>query len=267
MRKFIAWLFESKPSNLLTVILALISVVGSYFGARSGASSIIKIDQNQKLTQNQTNNFTPDVLSITDTKAENSNGVNFDPSNWVFSVNVLADKEGFYCPSGNSFPSWFMWTKKRHLPDKANTITFIMLDKTKDDKNPSFYITYGDKSNSAPEQFYRLNIFDGDASTLRLYNNNDEEIVFDRSSDPAPTDKYITLKIDPIFPNTKSVSLLINPTVSYQIDGKIKDLNLQKEFKANLPIPSTDSMGEGFQYGIGVSRGDCFKIISSTFEN
>lgn len=269
MSKLKEWLFSNRPNNLLTIILALLGVIGSYFGARSGVSSTIKVDQNQNqnLTQNQTNNITTDVLSASDTKIDTSSGVNFDPDKWIFSVSTSSDKEGFYCPNGNSFPSWFIWTKNRYLPNKPNTVTFILLDKTKNDKNPSFYLTYGDKSNSAPEQFYRLNIFDGDASTIRLYDNNDEEVLYDRSSDPAPTDKYITLKLDPVFPNIKSVSLLLNPTVSYQIDGKIKDLNLQKEFKTNLPIPSIESMGEGFQFGIGVSKGDCFKIISSTFEN
>ena len=78
-----------------------------------------------------------------------------------------------------------------------------------------------------------------------------------------PLDKFITLKISPAFPNKKSSILLLNPTISYQLEGKQYDFDPKKEFKIDLPFTSSEAQGNGFQYGMGISKGDCFKIISS----
>ena len=269
------WLTTSKPNNLLAIIIAIITAAGSYFGSTLSSNKNIdslRIETNQKIqtissqSQTQSLNIPKEVLSGTteekSTKEKNGNG--FNPDGWVFTNETSPNKEGYYCPANIGFPSWFMWSKNKYKADSQVSISFSLLDKTSDDKNPTLYFSYGDKTSDAPDTFYRINIFDGDLNTIRTYDRDSKEVQFERSINKAPLDRFITFKIAPVFPNKKSSILILNPTISYQLDGKKYDFDPKKEFKINLPLSSGDEQGDGFQYGIGISEEDCFKIISSS---
>lgn len=274
MRNIWEWLTTSKPSNLLVIILAIIAAVGSYLSSNKNINDNItdlRRETNQKIqaissqSQTQNLNIPKEVLSGTtkegSTKEKDGNG--FNPDNWLFTKEISPNREGYYCPTNIGFPSWFMWSKNKYKADSDVSISFSLLDKTSDDKNPTLYFSYGDKTSDAPDTFYRVNIFDGDLNTIRTYDRNGKEVQFERSVNRTPLDRFITFKITPVFPNKKSSILVLNPTISYQLEGKKYDFDPKKEFKINLPLSSGDEQGDGFQYGIGVSEGDCFKIISS----
>ncbi len=257
-----------KPNNLIVILIAVITAIGSIFGAtvvsnKNIATLKTEISQQIKIsnTQNITTNVGEPSKGILSTDTQNNNA--FDPEEWNFVRKISLDKEGYYCPDYTIFPSWFMWTKNRYKANSVFSISFALLDKTVyNDKNPTLYISYGDKTSDAPDAFYRLNLLDGDLNTIRLYDRSDQEVKFERSKTIIPIDKYLTFEISPIFPNKNSSALILNPLLYYQIDGEKNDFDPKKEFKVTLPILSGDDQGDGFQYGIGVSKGDCFKINS-----
>ncbi|MBU0572488.1 hypothetical protein KKH23_03635 [Patescibacteria group bacterium] len=254
----------------IAIIPALITGLFSYFAAINTANTHIaslRSDfqvQNsnvQKQSQTVITSETGSTLSVSDEgEFGNELGKSFDIVNWLFASGMTPDKEGFYCPPKNpAFPSWVMWTANKYLVDREVSITFSLKDKTDNNKNPTFFISYGDKSNDVPDSFYRINVFDGDLNTIRLRDRNDDEVTFERSVSDAPLDKYITLSLSPVFPNKKLPLLTINPAVL----GPEYEFEPGSAFEINLPISSSESQGDGFQYGLGVSTGDCFKIISS----
>lgn len=275
MKSRIINFFTSQPNTLITIILALFAaVVSIWISARNIDNLRVEVNQkilnisNQSQIQNlNLNQSSKDILAAKSEDSQKSNEDGFHIGSWIFYKETLRDeelnKEGYFCPQNNAFPSWFMWSKNKSKADSEVSISFSLLDKTNDDKNPTLYFSYGDKSADAPDSFYRLNILDGDLNTLRLYDRNGREKIAERSINRAPMDKFITLKIFPVFPNKRSSTLLLNPTISYQLDGKQYDFDPKKEFNIDLPFTSSENQGDGFQYGLGISKGDCFKIISS----
>jgi len=263
------WKFLNSP-----LIIALIPATISYFAAVATTSKKInnlKLEFQQQITSSQTQSQTivsdssGSTLSPNDEMNPSDRSSNsFNSSNWMFTKDMIPNKEGFYCPKSPNFPSWSMWTKNRYKADSEISITFSLLDKTDNKKNPTFYISYGDKTSDAPDAFYRFNVFDGDLNTLRLYDREENEVVFERSKNDAPMDKFITLTISPVFLNKKSSTLTLNPVVSYQLDGQEYSFEPEKFFEIDLPLSSGKNQGDGFQYGLGISKGDCFKIISSS---
>ncbi|MCL5113685.1 MAG: hypothetical protein M1372_00745 [Patescibacteria group bacterium] len=269
--KFLKRLITGKPNNLSMVIIAIIAAIGSYLGSTTISNrniNSLQVQTNQKLQAIQSQSLQVfnqpkiDVLGDANKKEENNNGFNTD--NWIFAYETSPNKEGYYCPDNPAFPSWFMWSKNKHNADFETQIYFSLLDRTDNGKNPTLYLSYGDKTGAAPDTFYRINILDGDLSTVRLYGRGgNNSLQFDRSIHRASLDKFITFTISPVFPNKKSSTLILNPVLSFQLDGKQYDFDSKKEFKVDLPLTSANEQGDGFQYGIGISQGDCFKIISS----
>lgn len=250
---------------MLAILLALIAGLGSYF-ASSKNINILKteIANNQKQVTTIINDSPQAVLSITDENNLDKENSSFNSDNWVFTKPMPSNNEGYYCPTNNGFPSWSMWTINKYKADKEISITFSLQDKTKDEKNPTLYLSYGDKTSDAPDTFYKFNIFDGDLNTIRLYDRSGNKIIAEEhAANVASIDNYITFTISPVFPNRKSPKLILNPTISYQFEGEGYLFETKKEFSIKLPLPSGDQQGTGFQFGIGVSKGDCFKIIST----
>lgn len=260
------WLVSNKSNNLFSLIIVIIGALSSYFASITTSSKNInklKLDiiDNQKQTTTFINESPNTILSITDEEGRNSN--HFNSENWVLTKGMIPNNEGYYCPTNIGFPSWSMWTKNKYKADVEISITFSLQDKTKNKKNPTLYFSYGDKTSDAPDTFYRFNILDGDLNTIRLYDRRGNEIIFERSINNAPLDKFITFTISPVFPNKKSSTLILNPEISYQIEGEGYNFEPKNEFKTNLPLSSGDNQGDGFQFGIGISKGDCFKIITT----
>ncbi len=258
--------------------IALITGIFTFIGAVVTSNKIseknvnnLKLDLQQHITNSQTqrqtliNNGEGSTLPAKDEKklGDKSNN-SFNSEDWIFIRDIILNKEGYYCPQSPNFPSWTIWTKNKHKADSEISITFSLLDKTKNNKDPTLYISYGDKTSDAPDTFYRFNIFDGDLNTLRLYNREGTGVLFERSKNSAPLDKFITFTISPVFLNKKSSRLTLNPVISYSLDdGQEHPFQPENKFEINLPLSSSENQGDGFQYGFGVSSGDCFKIISS----
>ncbi len=270
LRKSFSWLFSKEPNNLTRILIAV--VPATIAGACSFIAATHSVNNSnynsQKVAQNTENNQSIDVYAqksevLGNSDEENDGLSSFENSNWIFSYNSYPDKEGYYCPNNNAFPSWFMWSKNKYSAEYSAQFSFSLKDRTENEKNPTLYFSYGDKSNNAPDTFYRINVFDGDLNTLRLYDREGNERLFDRSTNIAPLDKFISFSILPRFPNPNSSMLIINPEISYQKKGKPYEFQPNKEFKVELPISSAEQQGDGFHFGIGVSAGDCFKIIST----
>lgn len=200
------------------------------------------------------------TLGLSDEHKGNDATNSFNPEDWIFVSGMISNKEGYYCPARPPFPSWAMWTKKKYRAEREISITFSLKDNTDNDKNPTLFISYGDKTNEAPDAFYRFNIFDGDLNTLRLLGRDEERLQTATKIDKAHSESFIVFTISPVFINKKSSTLMLNPTIS----AKDYEFNPKEEFKIELPFPSIENQGDGFQYGLGVSKGDCFKILSSS---
>jgi hypothetical protein len=274
--RFSHWLFSNHDSNLLKISIAVIpsciAFIGSIFVTNKTLSSFKqeitqKIENNNIQEQNcnlnttaQTNTPISKNVSVGDSKSPNG----FIKDNWIFYKEISLNEDGYFCPGAPGFPNWEMWTKNKYNAERETNIVFSMLDKTNNNKKPTLMFSLGDKTNKKPDTYYTINIFDGDSNTLRLYNRKGIEIMFDRSKDDIPLNNndYITFTVAPVFSSNKSASLLINPTVSYLIDGQTNTYTPKKEFRIELPL-SKENQGDGFQIGLGVSKGDCFKVISS----
>lgn len=257
------------------LIVALLPAALAYFGAVTNSNkhiSYLKQELQQQITNLQTQKQTlinyesGKTLSASDEERLNDTpSRSFNSMDWTFIRGMAPNKEGYYCPQSPSFPSWAMWTKNKHKANNEISITFSLLDKTKNDKGPTLFISYGDKTSDAPDTFYRFNIFDGDLETLRLYNREGDPVLSERSVNSANLDKYITFTISPVFLNKKSPRLTLNPVISYPLDeGPTYNFEPEGTFELNLPWSSSADQGDGFHYGIGVSGGDCFKVISSS---
>jgi len=257
----------------VAVVPALIVGLLTYIAAVDTSKKTIndlRLELKQQIVSSQIQNQTvitdksASVLSAKDeNKLNNESGNSFNSADWLSSNDMSPNNEGFYCPKQPAFPSWSLWSKNKYMADREIEITFSLLDKTDNNKNPTLYISYGDKDNDVPDAFYRFNIFDGDLNTLRLYDRKEDEVLFERSRNSAPLDKFITFTVSPVFLNKKSSMLTLNPTISYQLDGREYAFEPKKQFEIDLPLPSSEKQGDGFHYGLGVSAGDCFKIIST----
>lgn len=261
-------LFVAVVTSLITYAAAINTSNKAMIDLNNKAKNELSFEFRQQIINSQNQTVTTDKSGLTlsakdEKKVNNESGNSFNSDDWLSMNDMGPNNEGFYCPKKPSFPSWSLWSKNKYLADRDIAITFYLLDKTDDDKNPTLYISYGDKDNDVPDAFYRFNIFDGDLNTLRLYGRKEDEKQFERSRNSAPLDKFITFAVSPVFLNKKSSILTLNPTISYQLDGREYSFEPKNQFATELPIPSSEKQGDGFHYGLGVSEGDCFKIIST----
>lgn len=268
-KRVLNWFLSNKSSNLVAIIIAITPAFISYFLSTSNSNNAINIakqDINQKINNNivqkqECNLDTDSNNKVLGEKNINDEEKGFIKENWKFYKDMIPNEEGYYCPGSPGFPSWAIWTIKKYKADTEASITFSLLDKTNDNKNPTLNFSYGDKTNKTPDIFYKINILDGDLNTIRLYSSKDDGI-FDRSSNDIPLDRYITFTVSPVFSGKSSSKLILNPSITYLVDGKDESYIPKKEFKIELPF-TNERQGDGFQFAIGVSKGDCFKIIST----
>lgn len=267
-----------KNSILFKIIIAVLpAVVTGWFSVYVSEKKIddkFQILSNQISSSQHTEQKSESVLvaenngtvyaSQDDTTSEKP--ITFDDSLWIIAGDTKPDKNGFYCPKQVSFPSWFMWSKQKYKPDHPLIFTFSLKDETpKNDKNPSLFISYGDKTTNGVDAFYRINVFDGDLSTVRLYDRDENEIKIERSINNINFDTFLTLSLEPVFLKKDSTTVYLNMTLDYLFDNESKSLK-SDEFVVKLPFPTQESLGSGFNFGIGVSGGDCFKVISTNIK-
>lgn len=189
----------------------------------------------------------------------------FKNGDWIFSkAKYDLTDDGFYCPKTVGFPSWFMWTKK-FLVEQEVQIRFKLKDETKDnEKPPTLYLSYGDKTSEAPEVFYRVNVLDGDFQTLRVYDGNNNPVGSARAPHQPDLKNDLVIILKPSVPNPNRSNINLNPELSFKIENDETYIFIpEKEFNLGIPLVSLSQQGDGKQIGVGVSKGDCFKIISS----
>jgi len=260
------WLFSNQTNNLTKILIALIPAVLAYIGSVTTSAKMINNQQIVKVDNKQTLINSPEngkiEISEPSISVKEEKKSSFIKENWIFYKEINPNEDGYYCPGQPGFPNWVIWTKNKYKADKEISLSFYLLDKTNNNKNPTLVLSYGDKTNKKPIVYYSLNILDGDLNTIRLYNQKGNDVIFERSREDILLDSYITVNISPVFMGKDSSKLIINPKISYLVESKEESFTPKKEFKIELPFTS-ENQGDGFQFAIGVSKGDCFKIISS----
>jgi len=274
------------PKFLLAIISIVVTTSGaiSYFVSTTTISknvnsikSELKTDVKNEISQyiilSDQEGKTIPIFTSKSTELKQSNTTDgltdFNSEKWHFTgYDYELTKEGFYCPNKVDFLSWFMWTSKKLLIEEEVQIRFKLKDDTKNDKFPTLFISYGDKSNKAPEIYYTINIFDGDLKTIRVNANKDNYKETDRSSKHEPSlENEILFTLRPSAPSRNLSKITLHPELSFKIEND-EQYNFvpEKEFTFGIPLVSIANQGNGKQIGIGISKGDCLKIISSNLQ-
>lgn len=259
----------------LVIVISVLSATAISFSL-----NIISINQLKSEIKNE---FNPTIyfdqkgentsIQTAEPKKENSTVdslEDFNSASWIFSkANPETTNDGFYCPKNVAFPSWFIWTQRKFLIENELKLRFKLKDNTpKNGRPPTLLLSYGDKTSESPEIFYTVNILDGDLRTIRVYAEKGKYEEFDRKSEYEPNldnDLLITLK--PSAPSSNLAKITLNPELSFKIAGdQVYPYIPEKEFTFGVPLVSISQQGEGKQLGVGVSKGDCFKILSSNVQ-
>lgn len=204
-----------------------------------------------------------------DTKLGETLGIDteFNPEEWYIE-SFSIDKEGYYCPTTSKFDYWSIWSKSTYSPN-INSIQIRVLTKTKQGSTlpPTLAISYGEfKPNLSPIQFYRLNIFDTDLKSIRLYNANEDSVAQDWLSENPELKSEMSFKLSPrsIDPNSRILNL--NPRIEYASPNKDKPIvyspNEDSLFQITLPTVGIEDGTVKKQIGIGSSKESCFKPIA-----
>lgn len=278
LRKYLKLqLLKNWPNFLKVLITALLIPAGvSYFVSSTTVKNEIssKIEntiknevaqhfylggntQNKTLTPKESDNQTVPPASGVSLQ-------DFKENEWIFcSQRYDLTKDSFYCPGKVNFPSWFMWTKKKFLIEREVQIRFKLRDNTKNNKPPTLLVSYGDKTGDAPEGFYRINVLDGDFKTIRVYAENRNYEDFDRAEQAPNLDNDLLIILRPNAPS-QNPKISLNPELSFKLENdEVYSFIPDKDFNFGVPLVSISQQGDGKQFGLGVSKGDCFKIISS----
>jgi hypothetical protein len=190
----------------------------------------------------------------------------FNPDEWIIvGFNPSPDREGFYCPETKKFNYWSMWSKSK-IPLKFSSVKIRAKVKMIDKKSlPTIVISYGDYiPNFSPYVYYRLNIFDEDLKSIRLYDENDKSVAQDRFSDTPNLESEVVITLSPRVPNPSIRKLNINPTLKYVSSESNRDIPFipVSDFSTYLPSVDIEDSVLKKQIGIGTSMGSCIKPIS-----
>jgi hypothetical protein len=271
-KNLITWFKSNKANNFTKILMAILPAIIALLGSIYTSSTIANnITQNNKQICSLESRLPVGLDGITPVSSNTAeyDKVSFsnkssDGEKWNFyKKDLLTDENGFYCPGTPGFPSWAMWSKDKLKANQEVSIVFSLEDKTDNNKNPTLFFSYGDKTNKKPEVYYTVNILDGDLNTIRLYPRRGQEI-FARSPDDIKIDSYVTFNIAPVFSSKNTSKLIINPSLIYLVDGAKESYIPKNELVVELPF-TEDNQGDGYSVGLGVSKGDCFKVISTSF--
>ncbi len=214
-----------------------------------------------------TNN--PDNTSNTESIIKTTNiSSSFNQNDWLIK-NFNTDTDGFLCPTVNNFEYWSIWTKKEFpLQIKNIKLRIYIKSNPKSKVPPTITITYGSYSNGyAPQQLYRLNIFDSNTETIRLYNENNKSKSQDWLQETPDINSEMMIILSPRVPDPNGRKININPVIKYAV----KDSDTQKEFAPQnfevvLPTVAMKDETLNKQIGVGTQKGNCFKITAFEVE-
>lgn len=269
------------PGFLVSLIgIIVVSVGTSYFTSTQVINNVkneikneiiseVKNEINQRfylgVSTPENSDFSVETINDKEKTTDINSLVDFNENNWVFSDSKyeLTD-DGFYCVSKVSFPSWFIWTKNKFLIEYEVQIRFKLKDRTNNNKPPTLLLSYGDKTSDVPEIFYTVNVLDGDLKTIRVYAEDDKYKEDDRAKYEPNLDNDLLISLKPSAPSRNLSKISLNPELSFKLENNEKYSFIpEKDFTFGVPLVSISQQGDGKQFGIGISKGDCFKIISS----
>lgn len=261
------------PAVLLFVLAAsIIAGVNAYLNLNERISTIENFyitnsNSNQVTvnTANSTSNSDDQIITNANQRSDTLGlTTGFVPENWIIS-GFKVDEEGYYCRNKRGFDYWSIWTKENYPPllNKIK-IKFALKQERKTDFPPTIAISYGEyKANGSPIQFYRLNIFDTDTKTLRLYNNkNDSKSQAWLEFEPDLSSE-MTITLSPASSNRESREISINPTLIYVNEESTDPITFKpnSDFNVVLPTVGIDDGSVKKQIGIGSTDGICFKVV------
>lgn len=190
----------------------------------------------------------------------------FSKNDWIADEKFFEDKEGYFCRSKGfgkaTFPVWSLWTKNTYKLISPVHITVQVKSLEKLTQPPTISLSFGRYiKDYSPLPIYRLDLFDTDTRTVRLYDaNNDASGPAGRLSSEPNLNSDITISIDPKTISNTDRTLHENPVISYALpDSPITQSDPLSNM--NIVIPSVDSSVE-YQYGLGIHEGMCIKILS-----
>lgn len=263
---YLQWAF---PYAFLTII----AIIGNN---RLGSieEKLISIENTNTLTSNpqtsviQGNNNVLGLETETDapvTKDENG----FVKENWI-TTGFEIDNEGYYCHTKKTFDYWSIWTRQTYPPILNKVYIKLALKQQKNYENtPTIAITYGEYiANQSFIPFYRLNIFDTDLKTIRLYNSKNDSKAQDWLEVEPDIKSEMAIMLSPSSSNRSSRIISLNPSITYvNIDSTEPIIfKSKKEFNVELPTVGIDDGSVKKQFAIGSPVGTCFKVIDFQVE-
>lgn len=261
--------FDQLQNSWLTIITLLVVTIYGFYNQ----SRIKNIEQRLPVINQNTVNVSTDTSKQGNqpekekTKDGATLGINteFNPEDWIIESLEL-DKEGYYCSLTNKFDYWSMWSKATY-PPALNKIKIKILAKPKPGSKllPTISISYGEfKPHFSPIQFYRLNIFDTDQKSIRLYNDKNKSVAQTWLKEEPDLSSEMLIILSPRNPDPNSRVLNLNPSFEYALPEKERPINFSPEEKFQVTLP-TVGLEDGTvrkQVGIGGSKQTCFKPIA-----
>ncbi len=263
-------------TNIIVILLLMASFVYSQknldkrFSELRIENTIDNSSQTSSDSKN-TNVFTPgnnNNIQLGDqdeqgkTKGDNVN--TFNPDDWIIE-SFEQDKEGYYCPLTKKFEFWSIWSKKKLPPDFDQVrIKIRIKHKNNSTKPPTFAISYGEyKPSFSPVQYYRINIFDTDTQSVRLYDNKNNSVAQGYLKEHPDMSSDLLITLSPRIPDPKSRRIKLNPTITYAVSNQEEpgEFSPEEEFSTLLPTVVLED-GTPQQIGLGVNYDVCFKPIS-----
>lgn len=204
------------------------------------------------------------TLGLDDIKGE------FNPENWV--LDYASEDGSYHCPARRGFPYWSLWTKQKiALNFKSFSIKFKFKPENKTQTLLVSLGEYKEKDNpekASPEIYWRLNFFDGDDITIRLYDSKGRIVAEDRLEKKPDFNSTITLLINHRIPNPNDNKISLSLELSYNpAESNSKTVHFISKKDFSVEVPSVDLESEKKQIGIGVLGGNCFRIISTGIVN
>lgn len=188
----------------------------------------------------------------------------FNPDDWIIESFDM-DRDGYYCPTTSNFDYWSIWSKATFPPD-VNRISIKALVKHRYGPKypPTITISYGEyKPNFSPTQFYRLNIFDTDNMTVRLYDNKNKSVAQAWLDEEPDLSTEMSIILSPRNPNPNLRVINLNPSLEYIVPNNPEPVKFtpKDKFEVTLPTVGLEDGTVKKQVGIGGSKFTCFKPI------
>jgi len=263
-----------KRGWIKTILLYLIFYIVPFFGIDFYLNNKLgdKIANSQ--TVNVNNNVLGDgkkeeIKTIGETTSKTSTVSSFSQDDWLIK-NFYTDSDGYLCPNVSNFDYWSIWTKKEYpLQIKSVKIRIYVKSTPKSKNPPTIAVTYGSYKNGyAPQPMYRLNIFDSDTKTIRLYNENNKSKAQDWLQELPDLSSEMVITLSPRVPDPNGRKINVNPIIKYAINDSDKQTEFtpSQNFEVVLPTVGMEDETLKKQIGVGTQKGNCFKITAFEVE-